>query len=132
MSPDRQPVRALRDAAALLANRWVLLAFLLQLLSYAVLVGVFQHDDPTPLVAALPHLPTPLGALLSVFALPAVAIAIGLNALLEFLLGVSLRSLGVGLVSDDDVSVLVAASLLSVAVGRYLARRRDHDGSVGG
>lgn len=119
------PAGRLRDfRPSILLNRYVVAAFLLQTLSYAVLLGVLAHGDVTPLVALLRGLPVVVAAALGLFAVPALALTVALGAAVEFLLGISLQGVGTGVVSGDDLPFLAVAYLLSVGVGELVSRWR--------
>jgi hypothetical protein len=113
-----------RTRSSALLNRYVAAAFVVQTVSYAVLVGFLEHGDVTPLVALTRRLPTALAAILGAFAVPALLVALLVGVVVESAFGISLRNVGVGLVSGSDIPFLVAVSLLSVGVVGLVRRRR--------
>lgn len=126
MATDRFVGSPGRRLLSRLVNRYVVAAFVVQTLSYAVLVGAFEHGDATPLVGFTRHLPDVLAIGLGLFAVPALLLAVAAGALLESAFGVSLQNVGVGLVSASDLPVLVAAYILSVGVAALLSGWREH------
>lgn len=108
-----------------LMNRYVAVTFLVQTLSYATLVGFFEHGDMTPLVGLTSRLPTVLAVVLGVFAIPALLVTLAIGVVIESGFGFSLQTLGIGLVSGSDIPFLAVAYLLSVAVARRVIRSRE-------
>lgn len=113
-----------------LLNRYVLLAFVLQVASYAALLGFFEHGDVTPLVAAVRQLPAPVLAVLAPWAVPAVAVTIAVGVALEYALGAQVTQLGAVLLTRGDLLFLVVAYLLSVGVARLVPATRGRLGSI--
>lgn len=114
-----------------LANRYVLVAFALQVPGYAALVGFIEHDEVTPLVGFLRGLPgvlDPLLALLGVFAVPAALISVAVVAGAAVVTGGSVPP-STGLVTAGDLPVLLVAYLLAVGAGVAIRRYRSKSGA---
>jgi hypothetical protein len=87
VSADRPSGVPDRDPGAVLVNRYVVAAFLVRLLGYAVLVGGFDHGSVTPLVALVRGLPgaaDPFLALLAALAIPAALVSVAVVGAGEF------------------------------------------------
>lgn len=116
-----------RRLSGVLVHRYVLVAFVLQTVSFAVLTGFFEHGPVTPLVAFVRGAPAGVGVVVGLFAVPAVVVTVAVGVGLESLFGVSLSGFGVGVVSESDGLFLAVAYVLSVVAvalgGRY---RRAH------
>lgn len=119
-------------AADTLASPVVVGAFALQIASYVALLAVFSvHGESTPVVEAVRALPTPLLAVLSLPAVPALALSLGLALALDATFGVSPFDLGTVFLTPGDALVYVAAYAVAVLVGLGVRRvfgRRTADG----
>lgn len=101
---------------------YVLVAFTVQIVGYAALLAVFAHSDPTPLVAEMGALPTPILGGFALFSVPAVALAIGFGTALSFVFGVRPESLPALLLTNGDSLVVLSAAVLAVGITVLLRR----------
>lgn len=118
----------MRPAPSTLLNRYVVLAFVVQVASYAALLAIFEHGDVTPLVGAVRRLPAPVLAVLAPWALPAVAVTVAVGTGLDAL-ALGATRLGPVLLTSGDPLFLVVAYLLSVGGARLARTVRRPPGS---
>jgi len=105
-------------------NRHTAVVFAVQTLAYGSLVALSTHDAATPFVSILQQVPRLPLIVLSIAAVPAVAITIGLGQALEYVFGVRVTQVDPILVTRGDVLFFVVAAVLSIVVVRISQRIR--------
>lgn len=109
--PFDRPGRLAGVGSGLLLDRWVLAAVVVQLVGYAALSALVAHSEFAAVVDPLRRLPPALLVPVALLAVPAVALAVALGAVLS----------AVG-VAPTPVLVVVGAYVVAVAVV-WLSRR---------
>lgn len=121
MSPRRS---TLSDRRPQFFDRRVLVALVLQVVGYAALLAVYPHSEPSAIVEAVRIVPSPVLVAIALPALPAVALAVLVGAVLvQF--GLPPASIPALLLARGDVLFFASAYVVGVASAWLASKRRE-------